>query len=210
MTSWSLENVEITAKENPESFFIPSQEERSTLQPGDPVRLHFVLKSPKEGEPRAERMWLDVTERLEQNQYKGVLTNSPVYIGDLSVGDEVQFGAHNIARTMIRKDDPRWVGCAEKMAFVTKMAFLPNEIIRFAYREKPDREQDSGWRFFTGHEDDEYTNNPNNTVLKEVGWLLDIEPTLDEFIREPAGAVYERRTKEQEWYKVTDWSPIED
>lgn len=210
MPDWFLENVEITAKENPQSFFIPSKKERENLQDGDPVRLHFVLTNPAKNEPRAERMWLDIKERTPDGNYVGILTNQPLYIKNLVLGQEIEFEPCHIARTLIRKNDPRWVDCAEKKAFVSKMAFDKNEILRFAYREEADRDEDSGWRFFTGHEDDDYINDSNNIRICIVGWLLDFDPSIDAFIREPIGAVYERKNRKEGWYKVTDWESPKD
>ena len=39
-----------------------------------------------------------------------------------------------------------------KNAFITKRLVEENSKIGFAYREKPDNETDSGWRFFIGNE----------------------------------------------------------
>jgi len=49
-----LEDVEMAALENPGTFFLPSEDERRSRRIGDSVRLHFLLKEPAAGEPRAE------------------------------------------------------------------------------------------------------------------------------------------------------------
>jgi hypothetical protein len=62
MAYWKhLEDVEETAHECPDSFFIPTLQKRKTQRVGDSVRLHFLLENPAEGDPRAERMWVAVT-----------------------------------------------------------------------------------------------------------------------------------------------------
>ena len=87
-----FDDVEKAAKENPDTFFIPSAEERKSQRVGDSVRLHFRLKNPSGDEPQAERMWVTVTrEQGWLKPYKGVLQNAPVYIEDLNPGDEVSF-----------------------------------------------------------------------------------------------------------------------
>src|SRR6185369_7980569 len=90
-------------------------------------------------------------------QYTGVLTNAPVFIKAINKGDSLSFGPEHIAQTIIKKSDPRWFDCADKKALVSEMAFEKDEVVRFAYRETPDDDEDSGWRLFTGHESDEYT-----------------------------------------------------
>lgn len=208
MAEWELEDVERCAQENPASFFIPTRAERRSQRIGDLVRLHFLLRVPIAGAPRAERMWVEVTQDLAgDGRYRGVLTNVPGFLQDVHQGDEIAFEPRHIARTLIKQGDPRWVDCAEQRAMVSEMAFLPGEMIRFAYRENPDHSEDSGWRLFTGHEKEDYVNDAKNIRLCVVGWLLDHDPSLDLIIREPAGSVFERRTGHGPWVRVTDWSP---
>ena len=65
MSSWVLEDVEAAREANPDRFFIPSLEERKSKAVGDLVRLHFILTEQVENAPRAERMWVEITERTE-------------------------------------------------------------------------------------------------------------------------------------------------
>jgi hypothetical protein len=205
-----LEDVEKTAKENPETFFIPSEKERTSQRVGNSVRLHFRLKGPAPGEPQAERMWVTITQEQRLfKPYKGVLENAPVFIEDLKQGMQVTFKSCHIAQTIIKKGDQRWLDCANLKALVSEMCFAKGECVRFLYREHADREEDSGWRMFTGHETDEYSNDPKNTRIVDVGFMLDRDPTLLQPLKEGIGAVFERRTKNEAWKKVTDWSPPE-
>ena len=97
----------------------------------------------------------------------------------------------------------------EKMALVSKICLNDGGVIRFLYREKPDREQDSGWRMFSGHESDEYTNDPRNIKLINVGYILDKDPSLLEPLQGDYGSVFERVDKGQSWQKVEDWEHSE-
>ena len=81
--------------------------------------------------------------------------------------------------------------------------------MRFLYREAADGKEDSGWRMFTGHETQEYSDDPKNIRLVEVGYMLDRDPSLLQPLKEGAGAVFERRAKAEPWNKVTDWTPAE-
>jgi hypothetical protein len=205
-----LMDVEKTARENPETFFIPSAEERKSRRVGDSVRLHFRLKNPAAGEPQAERMWVTVTrERGFLRPYKGLLQNSPAFIEDLEQGDEVTFKPCHIARTLIEKGDPRWIECADLKALVSEMCFLKGECVRFIYRQDADVEADSGWRMFTDYETEEYNDDPENFCIVEVGYMLDRDPSLLQPLKEGVGAVFERRSRDEPWNKVTDWTPPE-
>ena len=199
-----LEDVERTAEESPDTFFIPPDAERRSQRIGDSVRLHFVLADPAEGEPRAERMWVTITESVGSGEsYKGRLENQPAFIDNLMMGDEVSFEPRHIARTVIKKSDPRWIDSSELKAFVSAMCLEAEECVRFLYREEPDRAEDSGWRMFTGHESDGYANEPQNIRLIEVGWILDRDPSLLEPLKQGVGAVYERKNKGSSWVPVS-------
>lgn len=203
-----LENIEETANKHPKSFFIPPVEERKAQKKGDSVRLHFHLKNPKEDEPRAERMWVTITQEMGTlRDYKGELVSDPVYIDDLSPGNVISFKACHIAQTIIKKGNPLWIDCADKRAMVSELCFIEDECIRFMYREEPDNKDDSGWRMFSGKESDEYANDPKNIRIPEVGYLLDCDPTLLFPLKHGVGLVFERISKDTEWTVVEDWAP---
>ena len=203
-----LEDVEATAKQYPDSFFIPPRDERTSQKKGELVRLHFHLKNPKEGEPVAERMWVSITQEMGLFKgYKGELENAPVYIDDLNPGDIIAFKACHIAQTIIKKGSPGWIECGEKRAMASELCFKEGECVRFMYREAPDNDDDSGWRMFSGKESDEYANDSKNIRLPNVGYLLAWDPTLLMPLKHGIGAVFERTEKDNNWTAVEDWNP---
>jgi len=205
-----LEDVVKVAREYPETFFIPSAHERKSQRIGDSVRLHFRLKNPSTDEPEAERMWVTVTQ--EQGffrPYKGLLQNSPAFIEDLEEGAEVTFKSCHIAQTIIKKRDPRWIHCANLKAVASEMCFFDGECVRFLYRQDANRAEDSGWSMFTGHETEEYNNDPRNFRIVNVGYMVARDPSLRQPLKEGVGAAFERSTKEEPWRRVTDWTPPE-
>ncbi len=211
MNNWELENVEEKAKENPDRFFIPTIQERKSQKIGDVVRLHFILTEKEPELPRAERIWVKILEiSNDGNNFKGYLTNQPRYIKGLKAGDIISFLISNIAQVITKKTDPGWVECGEKKALISENCFKQGGIIRFIYREKPDRDEDSGWRFLSAEESNAEMNDPGNVRLCNVYWLLDRDPTLLEVVKEGKyGDVFEREGKGQPWRKVVDWIPGE-
>ena len=211
MSSWELENVEQAAAANPDSFFIPSAAERRAQQVGDVVRLHFVLLQEGPDLPRAERMWVEIAERSgDPPRYIGVLTNQPRSIHSLAPGDRIPFGPEHIARTIIKPTDPRWFEAAEKSAIVSRMVFEDGESVLWMYREPADREDDSGWRLFTGRETPEDLDDAANGRICNVAWLVDRDPSLDPPIRAAVGTAFERTSREAPWREILDWNPSED
>lgn len=80
--------------------------------------------------------------------------------------------------------------------------------IRFLYREQPSREYpDSGWRFFSGYEDNEYTNNSNNFSIYSLTRLANYQPEISgDMLYSPVGSVFEKRPDNDQFEKISDWS----
>lgn len=82
--------------------------------------------------------------------------------------------------------------------------------VRFAYREAPDRDVDSGWRFFSGYESDEYTNNPSNAGIYNVNTIANYDPSIIPIIDAPIGMAFEKENDVEKWSIVNDWEPTHD
>jgi hypothetical protein len=203
-----LEGVEKAAALNPEAFFIPSAEERKNQKAGDSVRLHFLLRDVDPDEPRAERIWVTITQIPGLlRPYKGTLETNPVFFRELKIDDEVSFKPCHVAQTIIRKGDPRWIDSSELQAFVSNMCLEKGNAVRFLHREHPDRGEDSGWRMFSGNEPEGYVDIPSNISLLNVGFVLDKDPTLLEPLKGSVGEAFEREGPGRPWAKIADWNP---
>ena len=64
--------------------------------------------------------------------------------------------------------------------------------VRFMYREEPSNAQDSGWRFFCGDEDQDYTNDPNNIAIYDINTLLAIDNSICPYLNSAKGTALER------------------
>lgn len=93
-------------------------------------------------------------------------------------------------------------------ALVSKMVAEGGEPVRFMYREKPDREGDSGWRIFSAKESDAYNEDHRNIAIIRLADLAD--KRADKLLDEPVGSVFERKEGNDEFVRVTDWQPTED
>ena len=81
--------VELNAA-HPDSFWIPDEDRRTTLEAGDIVKLVFAF-GPEEG---TERMWVKVTGRSGE-LYEGEVNNFPVS-DRVAVEERVVFGAEHV------------------------------------------------------------------------------------------------------------------
>lgn len=87
---WRLESgLELNLR-HPGTFWIPDEDERATLQPGDVAKLIFRMK-----DGWGERMWVTVTERT-RDRYVGTLSSTPAGIPKLSYGDRIRFRPHHV------------------------------------------------------------------------------------------------------------------
>lgn len=64
--------------------------------------------------------------------------------------------------------------------------------VGYMYREKPDNDIDSGWRFFEGTEDEEYTNNPNNIGIYRLNTICNYDKDIIPFLNAKYGTAYIR------------------
>lgn len=76
--------------------------------------------------------------------------------------------------------------------FATDMITVEGLPVRFMYRENPDNEIDSGWRFMSGYEDDEYMENPNNLAIYDVNTIVNYDPTIIPFLDAKVGLAFEK------------------
>lgn len=66
------------------------------------------------------------------------------------------------------------------------------EPVRFMYREEPDHEDDSGWRFLSGLEDDDYMDDADNLGAYDVNTLANYDRAIIPYLNAPIGTNYER------------------
>jgi hypothetical protein len=87
----------------------------------------------------------------------------------------------------------------------TKMISEQKKKALFMYREKPSRNEDSGWRIFSGYEDESYTNDPGNSAIYNATTILRIDPSIAELLLHPVGSVFERENENSAWTAVDDF-----
>jgi hypothetical protein len=104
---WELERAEDRHAASPETFSIPSREERVAVAPGRTVKLLFLFMNEEQGTPiiDCERMWVTVLS-AEGGTYTGRLESLPASSSALAPGYVVSFGPEHIAAVMTPTTDP--------------------------------------------------------------------------------------------------------
>jgi hypothetical protein len=78
----------------------------------------------------------------------------------------------------------------KKYAFASRRA-LSADYIGYCYRDTPENNIDSGWRFLYGDEDDDFLDNPTNSESVYPEEMLSINPALDVILGAPVGTEFE-------------------
>lgn len=200
--SYYLEDITVRAKEDVRHFMQPTEAEISNLKVGEMVRLFFVLNFETDNSPRAERMWVEISE-INGSNFKGYLTNQPLYIKDLQMGDIIAFEKNNIATLIITSNFDE-----KKKAIITLKA-LKERAINWLISDEPVNLEDSGWQLFYGDEDDTYLSDPNNATIISLAKVLDFEPRLEKAFMSDHHA-FEWSEAEQDFVEVYDFEGPEE
>lgn len=201
MASWTLRDSSETAREFKYTFFKPSEADIAQIKPGENVKLVFDFSSLDPEAPEAERMWVIVEQIRPDGTFVGSLDNTPRWIKDLQPGDTIEFDARHIINT--EHDNPdNIVNRYRDRCFVTNRILCDGHPIGYLYREEPDTEQDSGWRFLAGDESDDYMNGAENLAFVSIGAVLNKDDSALDLLEEPVGSAFERNAASGRFHRV--------
>ena len=82
---------------------------------------------------------------------------------------------------------PEMGGC-----ITTDRITVDGELVYFMYRAGPDNDLDSGWQFFSGTEDQDYVDNPDNAAIYSVNTIANCDPAIIPYLDLPNGTELER------------------
>jgi hypothetical protein len=74
------------------------------------------------------------------------------------------------------------------------------------YREEPDNEQDSGWRFFSGVEPQGFVDNPDNIAIYSLETIAEIDPDILPFLSTEPPCAFERETSAEPFHASQGYS----
>ena len=186
-TEWGLLDAEAQHAAFPDTFPIPTQEEREPLRAGDMVNLVFLLDPPPSSGPNAERMWVEVRATADDGSYEGFLTNRPVVITSLAPSAVVAFEAKHVAGIALGK---------EEVTFDVTLRAVVSTRVReitgppgWAGKEEPLDATDSGWSVTSGDEPADFfgEEDGSGTEAMALGELVQRFPALVEVFQAGEG-----------------------
>jgi hypothetical protein len=87
----------------------------------------------------------------------------------------------------IRRLIPNMGGC-----FASDRITVDGASVGYMYREKPDKDIDSGWRFMAGDESQSYADTADNWAIYEVNTICNYDPAIIQFLSAPIGSALAR------------------
>lgn len=103
-------------------------------------------------------------------------------------------------------DQIRDIATGHGACFATDKITVDGQKVRFMYREEPDNDIDSGWRFMAGTESDEYMNDPKNHGIYDVNTIANYDPDIVPILDAAIGSAFERPDGDR-FIKVNDFEP---
>jgi hypothetical protein len=91
--------------------------------------------------------------------------------------------------------------------FATDKITVDGMKVGFMYRKEPDEKMDSmdsGWCFFSGTEDQEYVDNPNNTMIYNVNTIANYDRAIIPYLNLPFGTELARIENTDEFQIITE------
>lgn len=76
--------------------------------------------------------------------------------------------------------------------------------VGYMYRDEPDNEIDSGWRFMSGSESQKYMDNPNNLEIYDVNTIANYDSAIIPYLSAPVGSAFERNSGVGGFVEVTE------
>ena len=78
------------------------------------------------------------------------------------------------------------------LCIASNMITVDEYPVGYMYREEPSNEMDSGWRFLSGCEDDEYSDNTDNHHMHDVITIATCDPSIIPYLDAGVSMAYEK------------------
>jgi len=86
--------------------------------------------------------------------------------------------------------------------WISKKIIDDSEPVGFMYRERGEEEEDSGWRFLSGTETEDFFDEETNTKLIAVDIVASYEPLIIPFLNSKVGSEFERSEDGKSFVKM--------
>jgi hypothetical protein len=98
-------------------------------------------------------------------------------------------------RFKLRPEEFRPLAPGRGGCYATDHITVDGHRVGYMYRERTDDGFDSGWRFFSGFESDDYANDPENIEIYDINTIANYDPAIIPLLNAPPGSAFGRDGK---------------
>lgn len=88
--------------------------------------------------------------------------------------------------------------------YASDMITMDGYKVGFMHREKREDEDDSGWRFYSGHETEEYVENEHHFMMFDLNYIANIDPAIIPYLKSRTGTELERDEDTDTFSRISD------
>ena len=92
----------------------------------------------------------------------------------------------------LKKEDIKKIVNINGSCIASNKITVDGEKIGYMYREEPSNEVDTGWRFFSGNENEEYTENADNFNIFELNTICNYDESIIPYLDSNIGTSFEK------------------
>ena len=107
-----------------------------------------------------------------------------------------------LAKDQIKRLVPHDGGC-----LASDRITVDGRRVGFMYREAPDHEADTGWRFLAGDESDAYMADGSKLGIYAVNTIANYDPSIIPLLESPEGSAFEKPEGGNRFVAVANWAP---
>src|SRR5215207_9562342 len=91
---------------------------------------------------------------------------------------------------------------AAEYAVVSRLVATERRKVRWMYREEPTEPADTGWRFFSGDEAEDFGADQENCEFHALDTVIEIDPSVAPYLNRTAPVAFERDTPDAPFTEV--------
>lgn len=96
------------------------------------------------------------------------------------------------SKFLLKEEDIRDLVAGSGYSIVSNKITVDGLPVGFMYREQRMDKEDSGWRFLSGTEDEEYLDDPDNSKALAVNVVANYDPAIIPYLKSRIGTELER------------------
>jgi hypothetical protein len=105
---------------------------------------------------------------------------------------------------LIKEEDIKDLVPNMGFSIASNTIIMDGEKIGYMYREQPDSNEDSGWRFLSGNESQEYVDDEDNSKIIAVNTIANYDASIIPYLKMPIGTEMERVEGKDEFREIKE------